>query len=34
MPMFALELMSDEDLEAIWHYVRTMAEVLLPAPRR
>lgn len=26
MPMFAPEVISDEDLEAIWHYVRTMAD--------
>ena len=26
MPMFAPEVISDEDLESIWHYVRTMAE--------
>jgi len=26
MPMFSPEVISDEDMEAIWHYVRTLAE--------
>jgi len=32
MPMFAPEVISDEDLEAMWHYVRTMADGYAAGP--
>ena len=32
MPMFAPEVISDEDLEAVWHYVRTMADGYAAGP--
>jgi mono/diheme cytochrome c family protein len=32
MPSFAPEVISDEDLEAVWHYVRTMAEGYAAGP--
>jgi hypothetical protein len=32
MPMYAPEVISDEDLEAVWHYVRTMAEGYAAGP--
>lgn len=32
MPMFPPEVISDEDLEAMWHYVRTMADGYAAGP--
>jgi mono/diheme cytochrome c family protein len=32
MPMYAPEVISDEDLEAVWHYVRTLADGYAAGP--